>query len=150
MTTIAIRVYSDKVIVASDTFMGGDYPGHYTKHTIIKNKIVGTAGESPWWERFEDWVARGMPKDSLPKIDDKAQFDAFIWDEKNGIRAYYTADASFKINSIFHAVGTGAPYALGAMEMGATPEDAVKIACRYDRWSKSPVRTSTLMRKLKK
>ncbi len=32
----------------------------------------------------------------------------------------------------FWAIGSGAPFALGAMAAGATPEQAVKIAARYD------------------
>lgn len=152
MTTIAIKVYPDKVVVASDTYIAGGFPGKYTKHLIFKNKICGTSGSSPWTFRFEEWFLAGMPKDRLPKIDEKAcngEFSAFTWDEKRGILWYPTGDVGMKINALHYAEGSGAPYALGAMEMGATPEDAVKIACHYDKWSKLPVRVATLERKKK-
>lgn len=37
------------------------------------------------------------------------------------------------------AVGTGAPYAYGAMEFGASAEEAVEVACRRDPFSALPV-----------
>jgi ATP-dependent protease HslVU (ClpYQ) peptidase subunit len=37
------------------------------------------------------------------------------------------------------AIGSGAAYAIGAMEAGLTPEDAVGIACKHDGNSAGPV-----------
>lgn len=34
-----------------------------------------------------------------------------------------------------YAIGSGAPYALGAMEAGATPAQAVQIASKFDVWT---------------
>jgi hypothetical protein len=36
------------------------------------------------------------------------------------------------IKSQFHAIGSGAKYALGAMAHGATAEQAVGVACQFD------------------
>lgn len=43
----------------------------------------------------------------------------------------------------FMAIGSGAAYALGALEAGASAEEAVKIACNHDGASCLPVRTHT-------
>lgn len=39
----------------------------------------------------------------------------------------------------WYAVGSGAPYALGALYMGASPEDAVKAAIKYSIYSSGPI-----------
>lgn len=43
----------------------------------------------------------------------------------------------------FMAIGSGASYALGAMEAGATPLEAVQIACKHDGNSCLPLTTYT-------
>ena len=35
----------------------------------------------------------------------------------------------------WYAIGSGAPYALGALAMGATPEEAVRTAAMFDIWT---------------
>lgn len=148
MTVCVIRVYPKKVVVAADTFISGGYPGHYTKFLIHKGKICCTAGSQPYTDRFEAWFLAGMQRDKIPNnISDKAELDAFIWDNKKGIWSYFTPDAGFKVNSLFFAIGSGSRYALGALEMGATPEEAVRIASKYDPHSKLPLRSMTLERK---
>lgn len=37
-----------------------------------------------------------------------------------------------RVNGEFFAIGSGADYAMGAMAMGASAEEAVRIAARYD------------------
>lgn len=44
----------------------------------------------------------------------------------------------------FYAVGSGANYALGALEAGATPKKAVKIAAQYDAGTNKDVREVSL------
>lgn len=49
----------------------------------------------------------------------------------------------------FAAVGSGADFATGAMTFGAGAEQAVHVACRYDLYSGTPVRTVPLRRSAK-
>lgn len=46
-----------------------------------------------------------------------------------------------RINEPFAAVGSGAPFALGAMESGASPKEAVRAAMKRDPWSGLGVKT---------
>lgn len=41
----------------------------------------------------------------------------------------------------FYAIGSGAHAALGALEMGASAERAVEVACLHDVWSSGPIVT---------
>lgn len=44
-----------------------------------------------------------------------------------------------EITGEFHAIGSGYPFAIGAMEHGADAVAAVKIACRRNAWCRPPV-----------
>ena len=45
----------------------------------------------------------------------------------------------YPVEAPFYADGSGADIAIGAMAAGATAEEAVRIACRYDTGSSEPV-----------
>jgi 20S proteasome alpha/beta subunit len=53
----------------------------------------------------------------------------------------------WEIEGSFTAVGTGAEFAIGAMEAGATARQAVLIACKRDINSRPPVWTLSLPKK---
>lgn len=39
----------------------------------------------------------------------------------------------------YFAIGTGREYAMGAMEMGASAPEAVRVSCKLDVWSADPI-----------
>ena len=51
----------------------------------------------------------------------------------------------WRIDRDFSAVGTGSPFAIGAMEIGANARRAVRIACRNDINSRLPVHSVALI-----
>lgn len=36
------------------------------------------------------------------------------------------------VNSAYHSIGSGSPFAMGALAQGATPKEAVKVAMQHD------------------
>jgi len=46
--------------------------------------------------------------------------------------------------ALFTAIGSGEEFAMGAMAAGATPAEAVRIACELDNWSGGEVLTMRL------
>jgi 20S proteasome alpha/beta subunit len=52
----------------------------------------------------------------------------------------------WEVEGKFAAVGSGAPFAIGAMEAGASARLAAQIACRRDLNSRPPVHTLTLLK----
>lgn len=52
----------------------------------------------------------------------------------------------WEINAPFAAIGTGRPFALGAMAAGKSAQDAVRIACRFDLNSRPPVHAIKLIK----
>lgn len=51
---------------------------------------------------------------------------------------------AWEINRDFYAIGNGSDFAIGAMEMGASARQAVRVACRNSPMSRLPVHTLSL------
>ena len=86
------------------------------------------------------WYADGMPN-----IDVRPDCFTLLVVKPSG-EMYVADDSVFlsgPIESEFYAIGSGRKYALGAMEMGAGPEYACEIACRFDPFSGAPIRALT-------
>ena len=55
------------------------------------------------------------------------------------VRYWDSGEAHFEIDAPYHAIGSGAQLAIGAMAMGATAVEAVEVACRYSNTCGLPV-----------
>jgi hypothetical protein len=63
---------------------------------------------------------------------------------RDGIWTYDNSARPIRVDLPFFAVGSGGDIALGAMHMGAAPEQAVKAAIRFDVFSGGRIQTMTL------
>lgn len=99
------------------------------KVRIVKKGLVGAAGA--WSDVLRFWdLLDGKPlKEGA--LHDNSELEA-IELHRDGIFLYEPSGARYHIKDGFYAVGSGGPYALGAMAMGASPEEAVAIAARFD------------------
>lgn len=90
--------------------------------------LVGCCGRADHIEAFFAWM-RGGEKPSMP-LD--AEFSALVIDERR--RAWNIHDTLIYVRCTAKrwAIGSGCDYALGAMEAGASAEQAVRIASRLD------------------
>lgn len=139
MTTIAIR----DGIMAADTavFEGAVYAGIISK--IVKARdgsLVGASGKAAaCW----DYIHRAQVESDKPmQIGEDAS--ALIIKPDGSVWCIEAGGPPFRIEGPFHATGPGAGVAIGAMAAGATAEEAVEIACRYDKASRAPVETLRL------
>ena len=121
MTTIA---YKDGVLAADTRVTAGT--------TIFPNesKIVEGVGIAGSWEA----VCALRNGQAMPKKGWEALTVAGTMFDSGGEQTLPEGD--------FWAIGSGAHFALGAMAMGATPEEAVKIAARYDTGTNDTVETA--------
>lgn len=99
------------------------------KVRAVGTGLVGAAGS--WTDVLKFWevVLKRKRKDGI--LHDNSELEA-IELHPTGIYLYEANGARYPIKDQFYAVGSGAPYALGAMAMGASPEEAVAIAARFD------------------
>jgi len=151
MTTIAARwsPISKQLEIASDGFVAGGIGkvGPKWVETYVFNgdrTIVMLSGD---WDqiapvlRFLTATNKPNPDENLVPFDtDKARVYSFTLG--NGFE-YWAKSHQFRMPTYknLHSQGSGREYAMGALEMGATPREAVAIACKYDEGSKPPIRS---------
>lgn len=105
------------------------HSAHCIKIERICDALIGTSGDYAAGVRFHDWMRAGCPK-RLPRL--ARDFRALKL-TKEGIFYIDSTDATWMPQGTeFYAIGSGAHYALGAMEMGADPKRAVEVAKEYD------------------
>lgn len=104
-----------------------------------RGKLVGFAGDVDEATMFFEWIRRGG---KLPKF---AHSDALVLSDE-GLFHYCKSTVPLKVERGIEAIGTGAKAAMCAYEALAftDPVRAVKIVCRHDSGSRTPVRTYRL------
>jgi 20S proteasome alpha/beta subunit len=144
MTTIAYR----DGILAADTRAtdSGYHPGIYRCEKLFRvgNDIVGTAGDDTPGMVFLDWYThKDKRKPPSRLVDGEADFCCLVL-SKNGLFWYDKWCRPNKVLDEFYAIGSGGAYAMGAMGMGATAEEAVRQAARWDCYTGGDIVTMAL------
>lgn len=163
MTTVVAVESPSGVVFAADSRISW-----YSKHDGWIDKIVtngpftfGTAGalraiqileyaklpEPPKTDdykildRFVTKELVGSIKDAFKEVDSDADEVSSIIGSVRGRVYIFGGDGSWVRNPDgFYAVGSGSPYALGALKAGASPKKAVKIASFFDSGTNDDVR----------
>ena len=130
MTIIAYR----DGVMASDSLIQANGVTSGMGRKITKTKqgfLVGGSGSFSNISLFLDWwedEAEDKPPLNMLKIDTMNG----IVVSKDGVLTFDSPDMyPMEIKAKFHTLGCGSEIATGAMEMGATAEEAVKIAIKY-------------------
>lgn len=130
MTTIAYR----NGVIAADTLVtwNGAFDGECVKVARRRDVFAATSGATSYGQGFMDWFRGGMrgeaPSMGRPESEHWATGVIFTGDfvvtfgpvGRNIVRAPY------------YALGSGSQFAMGAMAMGADPEQAVRVAMGFD------------------
>jgi ATP-dependent protease HslVU (ClpYQ) peptidase subunit len=87
-----------------------------------------------------------MLEDDDPFPLDEKDFEAMVVVSKNSVRYYNSKGYWDAYAARYHAIGSGAPFALAAMEGGASAVKAVKVAIKIDVWSGGRIRSLELKR----
>lgn len=144
MTTIA----TDGRSIASDGQITSaqDYIVALSSHKIQRTasgRIVGCCGPSGDDELFIEWLENGGKKPRLG-----GSFRAVVLEFGEPTRVYFN-DCTRETIIGNHAIGSGAPWALAAMDMGKTPAEAVAYACSRDIYSGGEIAVLSLETPLK-
>lgn len=140
MTCIVVSVPHG--IIAADSRCSDDNSMvGVSKIRKIKGALIGCAGG--WSEilYFWDKLSGKRVKDGV--LHDQADFCG-IELNTDGIYLYDPSGRRYRIKDEFYAIGSGGPYAMGAMAMGAPPLEAVAIASRFDPGTGGEIETMQL------
>ena len=142
MTTVA---YKDGCIAADRQAQSGWMRfGEMTKIRRTRHGfLVGGAGHMARVQEFLDWAEEGLQpghSTDAPTADDPdACAEGIIVHPDGRILIYDNSPRLVCVAAPFVAIGTGEKYAMAAMEMGASPAEAVALASRFDIYTGSVV-----------
>lgn len=139
MTTIVC----DRQGMAADKRISGGTMFKTTKIHRINGSLIGFCGNIEHCLKFIEW--RRNP-------DAKPNFEERTWEAleltADGRMLWWSMELiPIVIEDEYYSVGSGSNYALGAMAMGATPSQAIKIAAIYDPSTGPDVQTLKLGKK---
>lgn len=136
MTTIACN---RELMAADSQVTRGTISAACQKIWKVNGDILGTCGTYEIGLQFVKWYEA---KGAAPELWDSSaeDFTALVLTAKGGIFEYGPKLMPIEVMEKFHAVGSGCEIAIGAMEAGADPIQAVKIACKRDSGSGGKVR----------
>lgn len=144
MTTIAYRAG----ILAADTRSTDDgyHPGivRCEKLFRVDGDIIATAGDDAPGMVFVDWYPKRKTRKPPTKlIDGDADFCCLVL-TKEGLLWYDKWCRPGKVMHDFYSIGSGASYAMGRMDGGASAYEAVETAMKYDCYTGGEIVTMTL------
>lgn len=122
MTTVVATRHA----IYADTLCSYSVPFNVTKIARIGDSIFAGAGDLDDLQRFFSWRREGG---EAPVFEDGIDIlevcteGIFLWGKKF-VRLHVKEDV--------YSVGSGSPYAMGALAMGATPKEAIQVAARFD------------------
>jgi len=137
-------IAGNREMVAGDTLVVHDdrTVSTHRKVHVVRDMVVGYAGCLDSGVRFLGWVRRGMGSRGKPN-DLSDQFTGLVLDE-DGIYEYRFQLVSIRVEGDCWAIGSGAQATLGAMFMGADPQEAAEVACAIDPFCGGPVTVERL------
>ena len=122
-------------MAADCQFTSGNLTTHGCKIFRVKEDIAAFAGDQQSGLLFVDWL-NGGDKPELPLED----FEAIVLTKAGKMIYYGDKLKPAPVTESHVAIGSGSHLAIGAMMEGASPEKAVKIACKRDAYSSGPVK----------
>jgi len=142
MTAIA---YKDGIVAWDSRMTAGNsvITNNWQKHKRVGHVSVWLAGDASALADMEAWI---LNRSFV--FPEQASFEALLWD---GATMVLVAKDSGQIVDFLevpvadvYALGSGARYAIGAMDAGCTALEAVKIACNRDTYCGGRLRTKKL------
>lgn len=144
MTTIA---YRDNTMAADSRGYAGNCASLGTKSKIRKcpdGTLVGCSSSKPGQtEAVMAWFMAGADPLKTPTFGAIGPDFTLLAVKADGSALYGWGSfyLSGPLTAPFYAIGSGAGAAYGALEMGASAQRAVEVACLHDVWSGGPVET---------
>jgi ATP-dependent HslUV protease subunit HslV len=132
MTTIA---YRDGMLAADTLITCGDSrDGFAAKIVKVDGMLCGASGSAIHGQAFVAWLKKGREGDCpLLGLGEKDRTNGIMVSPDGKLRMWSdTGFWDFEPHGGYYAIGSGCEYATGAMAMGATAEQAVRVAIKHD------------------
>jgi ATP-dependent protease HslVU (ClpYQ) peptidase subunit len=94
--------------------------------------LAGASGNYVFALKFLDWFRDGLPLLAPRMAKDANNYATGVLFLPDDRILSFNDDGWTAVGTRFYAIGSGCEYAYGAMAMGATAEEAVRAAMRFD------------------
>lgn len=132
MTTII----ATRKAIYTDTFCNYTVPFKARKAIRVGDALYAGAGDDlDSFIKVMAWLRGEAPKPKLPSDETFEMLEV----NRSGIFLWSRQLTRTQVHEKYYAVGSGAPYAIGAMDEGAPPERAIKRAARRDADTRLPI-----------
>jgi ATP-dependent protease HslVU (ClpYQ) peptidase subunit len=108
----------------------------------VRGHLIGLAGHSHIGSEFLSKFRKSNNPAREYKEDD--EFNGIVLFKDGRILHYDSSFGWDEVNDAYIAIGSGAPFAITAMDCGATPEQAIEIAAKRDGDTRLPVQFESL------
>jgi len=135
MTTIVVS--RKQQMMVSDSLSTGGVNSRIQKIFEVDGQLVGFSGHVTHGLKFVEWLRHGTHPQFVYDKDENT-FDALVLND-DGIFFYDRELVPMEILDDVYAIGSGASFAMGAIDAGAGPVKAVEIAANRDENSGGPV-----------
>lgn len=130
---MTIICYRDGVLASDSLFVyNGRRHGSLAKiFRASDGSIAGNAGGGQLVDAFREWFLAGADQATRPTPQSNDEFAALVIKPSGEVYDVGERCILTRLEAPFYAIGSGAPIAIGAMEMGATAEQAVAAAIKW-------------------
>lgn len=104
-----------------------------TKIHRINGCLVGGAGSADVYQSMINWFQEGAKDEDFPSIQSETNDATMVVISPDGrVMVYDRTPHPVIIENEFFALGSGRDFALAAMHLGCSAEEAVKVASMFD------------------
>lgn len=129
MSVLVYNPNDNPLKLASDSFSNnGDTASPYPKLWVAGEALYGAVGPLQGVAQLQQWVEQGMKPGQFPS---QTGAQLLVLTKEKGLRRYKNSPTPYLHGKNILAIGEGAPYAYGAMFMGASAEQAVAAAIHH-------------------
>lgn len=111
-----------------------------TKIQRVNGSLIGFCGNAEQALQFIEWRRNPGPKPTFSE----ACFEALELTAGGDLLWWGAEMVAVTVEDDFFAIGSGAPYAMGALAAGLSMKKAIQIAAQYDSATGAEVQTMTL------
>ena len=156
MSVVAVRVEKDKITIGADSILVSGYTQEKDKMAkLFQNEwmVVGDVGEAQEGALFQIFSKTRKPREASVDAMTEYLFDFFSWKREKtdsdklensyiiifNKKAFLIEGFYVKEVTDYTAIGAGMDFALAALYLGSSVQDAIKTACHLSILCEEPV-----------
>lgn len=106
---------------------------------LADGSLFGITGHLSVGLQLSRWAERGFKASERPTLPEDSSVECLLVRPNGTIWCVDDDLEPLPYTDEFIAIGSGGPYAVAAMECGRTPEEAVRVAAKFDAATSEPV-----------